>query len=737
MSVNDPLLVESEDEEEYCIRNVTSVFPDICPDYLRNLASKHGFDAPTVISIIVDQEEDRKPYPRRVKNNALKRKRDDGKVPEAEALRIQSKYDNPERRAKPVSSAQAQEVELILKKDFYFIPAKVTKNKMTESKQLLLPAYLALFQIACEEDLGVSKWMPLHMKNQICRQRAAGNSERYEANNPDPTGDNLAEELMWARSICIAKLDKCLAEKAQEQAENRNYEKAKLRGEIAECECCFLEFALNRLVHCNGETTHLFCTHCTRRHAETQIGLSKYEVQCLSMDQCSAGFSPDERCKFLDDNLTAALDRIEKEDVLRLANLEDLSCCPFCPYAAICPPVEVDKEFRCLNPECEIVSCRLCKAKTHVPQSCEEFEMEKGYTARRKIEEAMSAALIRRCNKCSTPFIKEFGCNKMTCTRQGCSNIQCYVCSKSCTYDHFDDVSRGGKIGNCPLFDKVENRHQAEVKEAELQTRAQVIKENPHLDPGVLEFKIVEPVAPAKKISRRAPKGQYRRRAGIHGRMPVPRLREAAAPLNPAPQNEAIQDPNPQRRPFLPFLQRVLADDPPLPQPVGAPNGVLGSPALPNMDPALPQMNHDMGQDMNPNMDENMIDFPHSAQTYGTTITMTHVSREEIEQRMAPLARIIARRRDEERNVEQQMRQRNDEIMARRAERGGAVMEEVARARTRAETARIQMLNHRLSMNMQAAAVQPAYAPAANQQRVLRSMGLNVPQYPAGAANQQ
>jgi TRIAD3 protein (E3 ubiquitin-protein ligase RNF216) len=34
----------------------------------------------------------------------------------------------------------------------------------------------------------------------------------------------------------------------------------------------------------------------------------------------------------------------------------------------------------------------------------------------------MSAALIRHCNKCKHPFIKEQGCNKMTCTH--CRNLQ-------------------------------------------------------------------------------------------------------------------------------------------------------------------------------------------------------------------------------------------------------------------------------------------------------------------------
>lgn len=120
----------------------------------------------------------------------------------------------------------------------------------------------------------------------------------------------------------------------------------------------------------------------------------------MSTESCTAGFSFTERGKFLDSKLTSALDRIEQEAVLRLAQLENLVSCPFCPYAAECPPVEVDREFRCENPECQIVSCRLCKAETHIPRTCEEAALENGISARRQIEEAMSAAMIRKCNKC-------------------------------------------------------------------------------------------------------------------------------------------------------------------------------------------------------------------------------------------------------------------------------------------------------------------------------------------------
>lgn len=120
----------------------------------------------------------------------------------------------------------------------------------------------------------------------------------------------------------------------------------------------------------------------------------------MSMDGCSSGFDREQRDLFLDDKLIAALERIEQEASLRLAGIENLTHCPFCDFQAECPPVEVDKEFRCQNPGCEIISCRLCKDETHIPKSCEEAIRENGFSARRVIEEAMSAALIRKCNKC-------------------------------------------------------------------------------------------------------------------------------------------------------------------------------------------------------------------------------------------------------------------------------------------------------------------------------------------------
>ena len=42
----------------------------------------------------------------------------------------------------------------------------------------------------------------------------------------------------------------------REEAEKTNLEAAILKGNIANCRCCFIEYALDHMVHCGRETLH-------------------------------------------------------------------------------------------------------------------------------------------------------------------------------------------------------------------------------------------------------------------------------------------------------------------------------------------------------------------------------------------------------------------------------------------------------------------------------------------------
>lgn len=76
-----------------------------------------------------------------------------------------------------------------------------------------------------------------------------------------------------------------------------------------------------------------------------------------------------------------------------------------------------DKEFRCQNEDCYRISCRLCDNDTHTPLTCDQAATDRKLDARHTVEEAMTEALVRKCNNanCKTQFVKTEGCNKMHC----------------------------------------------------------------------------------------------------------------------------------------------------------------------------------------------------------------------------------------------------------------------------------------------------------------------------------
>ena len=148
------------------------------------------------------------------------------------------------------------------------------------------------------------------------------------------------------------------------------------------------------------------------------------------------------------------------------------------------------------------VSCRLCKAKSHIPLSCDEFKKENGVSERRIIEEARTEALIRTCGKCKVRILKEDGCNKVICTK--CYAVLCDYCGKDITkqmYNHFDGqgrappgVSTDDKTGKCPLYDESHKRKDQQVDKAEKEAMAKVRAEHPDLSEEDLKIKFAKGV---------------------------------------------------------------------------------------------------------------------------------------------------------------------------------------------------------------------------------------------------
>ncbi len=136
--------------------------------------------------------------------------------------------------------------------------------------------------------------------------------------------------------------------------------------------------------------------------------------------------------------LFEAYERAVDNDVLASirALIPGLVSCPHCPYTVeLAPHIN---ELVCRNPECRKLSCRHCQGVAHRGVKCEDVEHDVETKARKRIEEAMSRALLRTCSHCNASFSKESGCNKMTCK---CGSLVCYICKstidKEVGYRHF------------------------------------------------------------------------------------------------------------------------------------------------------------------------------------------------------------------------------------------------------------------------------------------------------------
>lgn len=68
------------------------------------------------------------------------------------------------------------------------------------------------------------------------------------------------EELQASRVIRASRDRRRQMDKKNEEEEKRRDREAEERGEVSECQCCFLEYPIFRMVHCNGEHRHVSST---------------------------------------------------------------------------------------------------------------------------------------------------------------------------------------------------------------------------------------------------------------------------------------------------------------------------------------------------------------------------------------------------------------------------------------------------------------------------------------------
>ncbi|PYI06766.1 hypothetical protein BO78DRAFT_110826 [Aspergillus sclerotiicarbonarius CBS 121057] len=470
-------------EDDALLTHILDIFPDISHKYVEELINRHkgSHGQPRLIEQeelkehVVEEIIQQSDYPKQEK--AKKRK-----IAETEDGDKKWMANIPERG----SRLYLQLAIGLLSQEFGWIPLHHIRHVVNEKKELF-SAFLTLHT----QELG-------HTNEYIKLKR-----ERISVARTDDGGsiaEILNQELEAAKKRA-AKEDAVLYKQKEEQeAEVRNEEEHTRTGNLVECQCCYLDVPANRSLPCEGDYVHFFCFACIRKSAETQIGLMKYQLQCVDISGCQAKFARARLEEALGSSMMQKLDSLQQLDEIEKAGLEGLEACPFCDFKAICPPVEEDREFRCRNPECERVSCRLCQQESHIPKSCQEARKERGLPERHLVEEAMSEALIRNCPRCKVKIVKEYGCNKMICSKCHCA--MCYVCKKDISQEQYEHFGRPPT--NCRTHDEpAENRSLREVEQAQKATIETLLAKNPELTEAELRVNNDKEKKPASNQPRR------------------------------------------------------------------------------------------------------------------------------------------------------------------------------------------------------------------------------------------
>ncbi|KAF2638077.1 hypothetical protein P280DRAFT_529774 [Massarina eburnea CBS 473.64] len=456
-----PLVVKNEPISDIeCVQLILNVLPDVSVDHLLSLISETA-RTPAACERIIARLLDGGTYPKEKEEaECRKRKRDSEDSGEFDGD-VDSAND----------AGYFKDALALLKDEFLPVPVRHIEQVLLEHN-----TFFKAYGVLGEQLRTYQNIAHPFTKNRTLRTKQKAETMLIGC------GSTIPKELAAVRRSEEKKADERRKAAELEQAEQENLWRAQRDGEMGECLCCYDDFPTNRMTSCDGDTIHFFCFTCAKKYVETEIGLGRTKPVCFADLSCNGTFARKQLQHFLGEKSFERLEHMKQQQDLAAAGLDFLSECPFCDYKAECPPVEVDKEFRCLNPKCRKVSCRLCENETHVPLSCEEFKKDNKLSVRHIVEEAMSAALIRSCNQCKHPFVKEAGCNKMTCTH--CRNVQCYVCSKNvAAYDHFIDGQGGPRDDDsrCPLHDNVEARHEQEVTKAAEEARAKAQAENPDI----------------------------------------------------------------------------------------------------------------------------------------------------------------------------------------------------------------------------------------------------------------
>ncbi|KAF5356819.1 hypothetical protein D9756_006828 [Leucocoprinus leucothites] len=512
-----PLLESPEEMASRYVAQVLEIVPDVDPEHCASLVEDHKHLGEGAVERILHILLEDPGYPRIKKGNGLdkgKRKADGpgedrerpnkkqkGSLKGKAADEDDGLWLNVERPF--IGGIDYHDLALnTLQQDYPFIPKPYLRDRLSSHKGFYAPTFFFLRKLNHQLQNGeVARDDCPYQPRKTAYRLPRGGKQRAMVDG------EFERELAWVKKTVDIEEGRAIADQnsgggdhdeKDSDTESEEANEAESDGEDEangiECGCCFSKYRFEKMIQCPD--AHLFCLSCLRSYASTLLGSHNPNITCMSQAVCTATFPASQLVRVLPRKTYALYERLVQAKEIDAAGLEGLEECPFCEWKCVMEVgFEGEKLFRCENDigGCGVVSCRKCKKLDHLPKSCEEVEQDKKLDARHLVEEAMTKALMRNCPKCQKAFIKESGCNKMTCPN--CHALSCYVCRQIITgYEHFNQsrnpsaASSSSKPKKCVLWDKdLDAFHANEVKLAADQAMAEARMLHPEVSSSDLK----------------------------------------------------------------------------------------------------------------------------------------------------------------------------------------------------------------------------------------------------------
>lgn len=223
-----------------------------------------------------------------------------------------------------------------------------------------------------------------------------------------------------------------------------------------QCLCCFNSIAITKSIVCSKSDTHASCNECMIAYIEESINNMTSIVCMMKHIKCEGLYDESVIVTLMKPHIKATYDLMRSIHATREKHIvtPNSFICPVCQrYLLILRDDEKRTHFVC--DICSNPFCIKCNNQALVCV-CSNINTMSEDMIKQIIGAIIDKIIIHKCPACSSKYIKEDGCNLMTCSN--CHAYSCWSCGiqvfpiNGKKYQHFKGSGSADKNAVCPLY---------------------------------------------------------------------------------------------------------------------------------------------------------------------------------------------------------------------------------------------------------------------------------------------